>query len=131
MRALSYTLCVLIALMLATTALGVKNAPNVTVADSELLECADYAITGIKWTRCAPNNLPEDGPVLRNVVLTWDTPTEYVDETPLVLSDISHYVIDYALVGDSYVRVVVPVSNTATITSLPSGTYNFRIAKVR
>lgn len=65
----------------------------------------------------------------RDVVLTWDHPTEREDSTPLALNEISHYVIEVSKDG-SIRTFAVAKSLSHTMKKLRSGTYQFRIATV-
>jgi hypothetical protein len=67
---------------------------------------------------------------LKSVELTWDTPVEREDGSPLSFNEISHYVIQYGLTENSISTIAVAKSNSVTLRSLPSGVYFFRIATV-
>lgn len=91
--------------------------------------------TGKVWTGdralqdCADGNRGVTCFETRDVVLTWDHPTEREDGKPLPLNEISHYVIEVSKDNNSR-SFAVAKSLSYTMKKLRTGTYQFRIATV-
>lgn len=67
---------------------------------------------------------------LATITLTWETPVEREDGSPLPFSEISHYVITQQRNTGPVTSIAVARSNIFVLRHMPAGTYTFAIATV-
>lgn len=65
---------------------------------------------------------------LRTVNLTWDHPTQWVNDSPLALSEVAHYVIQIERAGVALIIQKSVGKGTATTEPAISGDYTYRMA---
>ena len=102
---------------------------NVIVGGIDLAEECKCTVTihrpdiTVKWSQADP--------VLTFKTMSWDAPTEHVDETPLAAGDIDHYIISYWRTGASEQFITVSgVEQERVIDGLSKGAWNFRVMVV-
>ena len=102
---------------------------NVIVASINLAEECKCTVTihrpdiTVKWS--------ESTPALTFKTMSWDAPTEHVDNTPLSADEIDHYIISYWLTGASEQFITVSGNKQErVIDGLSSGAWNFRVMVV-
>lgn len=67
---------------------------------------------------------------LATINLEWDHPTRREDDSPLALTEVSHYVITMQKDGGDVKTFAVAKSTSFTLRYMPAGVYSFAIATV-
>lgn len=67
---------------------------------------------------------------LATINLTWDHPTQREDDSPMSLSEVSHYIIQMQRDGGAVKTLAVAKSTSFTLRHMPAGVYTFAIATV-
>lgn len=80
-----------------------------------------------RWKLTQKRNVIKANSVAGEIEITFDPPTQYVDNTPLNSADIQHYKLEHADTVDAAYSVIDYLTDDKTLSGVAGGTHCYRL----